>query len=85
MIGLETPGVQADGDVVHQRIGAGEIEVDQARELVAEEKDIVWKKISVDDACGNPRGQSRSSTSSSAATSDSILRSTLCARSRQPS
>ena len=50
MIRLEAPGVEADGDVVDQRIGAGEIEIDQPRELVAEEKNVVGKQIGVDDA-----------------------------------
>ena len=32
-IRLEAPGIQADGDIVGEGIGAGEVEVDQARNL----------------------------------------------------
>src|SRR5713226_8562869 len=40
MVGFEAPGIEADGDVVGERVGAGEVEIDQARELVAEEEHI---------------------------------------------
>ena len=50
MIRLETPGVEADGDVVDQRVGAGEIEIDQPRQLVAEKEYVVGKQVGVDDA-----------------------------------
>ena len=59
VVALEAPGVERDGDVVGQRIVAGEIEVDQAGELVAEEEDVVGKEIGVDDALrqvGRPVG-----------------------------
>ena len=50
MIDLEAPGVEADGDVVDERIGAGEIKVDQPGQPVAEKEHIVGKQIGVDDA-----------------------------------
>ena len=50
MIRLEAPGIEADGHVIGERIGAGKIEVDETRELVAEEEHIIRKKIGVDDA-----------------------------------
>src|ERR1700730_12773851 len=50
MIGLKAPRVEADGDIVGKRIGACEIEVDQARQLVAEKEHVVGKKIGVDHA-----------------------------------
>ena len=59
VVALEAPGVQCDGDVVGERIVAGEIEVDQAGELVAEEEGVVRKEIGVDDAlrqAGRPVG-----------------------------
>src|ERR1700692_1740099 len=36
MIVLETPGIEADGDVVGQRVGASEIKIDQPGQPVAE-------------------------------------------------
>src|SRR5215204_3497794 len=50
MIGLEAPGVEADGDIEGERVGAGEIEVDQPGEPVAQEEHVVGKQIGVDDA-----------------------------------
>ena len=50
MIRLETPGVQADRDVIGQHVVAGEREVDQPRQLVAEEEHVVGKQIGVDHA-----------------------------------
>ena len=47
---LEAPGIEADGEVIGEEIVAGEIEVDQARELVVEEEDIVREQVGVDDA-----------------------------------
>ena len=47
---LEAPGVEAGGDVIGVEIVAGEIEVDQAGQLVAEEEDVVGKEVGVDDA-----------------------------------
>ena len=53
MIRLEAPGVEADGDVIGEHVVAGEIEVDQARDLVAEEEDVVGEEVGVN----NPLGQ----------------------------
>ena len=56
MIRLEAPGVEADRDVVGQHVVAGEGEVDQAGEFVAEEEDVVVEQIGVDHAIlGGPR------------------------------
>src|SRR5581483_12260693 len=41
MIHLETPGVETNRDVVSQSIDAGKVEIDEAREPVAEKKDVV--------------------------------------------
>ena len=49
-IGLEAPGVEADGEVVDQRVVAGEVEVDQAAEPVALEEDVVGEEVGVDHA-----------------------------------
>src|SRR5690606_38336019 len=46
---LEAPGVQADGDVVREVIVAGEVEIDQSRNLAAAKEDIVRKKIGMND------------------------------------
>jgi hypothetical protein len=43
MIRLEAPAVEADRDVIGERVGAGEIEVDQARQFVAKKKHVVRK------------------------------------------
>src|SRR5262249_58702829 len=50
MVGLEAPGIEANRDVVSKRVRAGEIEVDQSRELVAEKEHVVGEEIGVDDA-----------------------------------
>ena len=50
MIDLEAPGVEADRNVVGERIGTGKIEIDQAGQLVAKEEDVIGKKIGMDDA-----------------------------------
>ena len=50
MVGLEAPGVERDGDVVDQRVVAGEVEVDHARQRVAEEEHVVGEHVGVDDA-----------------------------------
>ena len=50
MVGLETPGVEADGDVVDQRVGASKIKIDKPGKLVAKEKHIIWKQVGVNDA-----------------------------------
>src|SRR5580704_1667975 len=46
---LEAPGVETDRNVVGEGIGAGEIKVDQARQLVAKKEHVVWKEIGMDD------------------------------------
>src|SRR5437764_14391801 len=50
MVELEAPGVEADGKLVGERIGAGEIEIDQPRERIAEKVHVVGKKIGMNDA-----------------------------------
>src|SRR5579862_1327736 len=50
MIGFKAPGVEADGDVVSKRIGAGEIKIDEPGKLIAEEKYIVREQVGMDDA-----------------------------------
>src|SRR5260221_10491 len=59
MIRLETPGVEADRDVVGQNVVAGERKIDQARQFVAEEEHIVGKQISMDDADRQVAGPAR--------------------------
>src|ERR1700730_18245948 len=49
---LETPCVEADRQVIGKKIGAGKIEVDQARELTVAKEGIVRKEVSVDDPGG---------------------------------
>src|SRR5579883_789366 len=49
-IAFETPGVETDGNVVSESIGAGEIEVDDPRYRLAAKEDVVREKISMDDA-----------------------------------
>ena len=50
VVGLEAPGVERDGDVVDERIVAGEVEIDQSRQLLAEEEHVVGEQVGVDDA-----------------------------------
>src|SRR5262249_1957728 len=47
---FEAPGIEADHDIVSERVGAGEIEIDQAGQLVAEEEHVVRKQVGMDDA-----------------------------------
>ena len=47
---LETPGIETDRQVVREEVIAGEIEIDQARELVGEEEDVVGKEVGMDHA-----------------------------------
>ena len=47
---FEAPSIEDDRDVIGQQVVAGEIELDQARKLVAEEEDVVGEEISMDDA-----------------------------------
>ena len=58
-VGLEAPGVEADAEVVGEEIVAGEIEVDQAGQLVAEEEHVVGKQVGVDDAARQAGGPDR--------------------------
>src|SRR5262245_48785048 len=50
MVGLEAPSIQADRDVIGEGVGAGKVEVDQARKLVTKEKHIVGEQVGVDHA-----------------------------------
>src|SRR3954468_19555171 len=50
MVLLETPGVKADRNIVGKRIGAGEIEINDAREFVAEKEYVVGKQVGVNDS-----------------------------------
>ena len=54
MVLLEAPGVEADGDIVSYDIGAGEIEVDQPRQTLAEKEDVVGEQVGVDDPLRQP-------------------------------
>src|SRR5262249_26407866 len=57
-VALEAPGVEADGDVVGEEVGAGEVEVDDPGEGLAAEEDVVGEEIGMDDAVrqrGRPR------------------------------
>ena len=59
-ITLETPGVEADGDVVGVEIGGGEIEIDQAGDFAVQEEYVVREQVGVDMAGGQvlrPVGQ----------------------------
>ena len=47
---LEAPGIQADRDVVGEEVVAGEIEVDDAGDLVAGEEHVVGEEVRMDDA-----------------------------------
>src|SRR5690606_13507810 len=51
-VGLETPGIETDRNVVGIEVVAGEVEVDQAGQLLLAEEDIVGEEIGVDDATG---------------------------------
>ena len=53
---LEAPAVEADGEVVGQEVGAGEVEVDQAGEFAFEKEDVVGEQVGVDVAGGQVRG-----------------------------
>ena len=58
-IRLEAPGVEAYGDVVGERVVAGEVKVDQTRKLLADEEDVVGKEVGVDDALWQSIGPGR--------------------------
>ena len=58
-IRLEAPGVEADRQVVGEKIGAGEIEIDQPRHLAVAEEDIVGEQIGMDDPARQPAGPRR--------------------------
>src|SRR5262249_18784352 len=49
-VGFEAPGVEADRHIIGEKVGAGEIEVNQARDFTLAEKSIVREKIGVDHA-----------------------------------
>jgi len=49
-IALETPGVEADGDVIGEHVGAGKGEIDQTGHPLAEKEHVVRKQIGVDHA-----------------------------------
>src|SRR5260370_30511650 len=51
---LEAPGVEADRQVIGEKIGAGEIEIDQPRHLAVAEEDIVREQIGMDDPARQP-------------------------------
>src|SRR5260370_20497200 len=50
VVALEAPGIEADRDVIGQEVIAGEVEVDEARQLVMQEEDVVVEQVGVDDA-----------------------------------
>jgi hypothetical protein len=54
-VGLETPGVQGDGDVVGQKVVAGEIEVDRPGEGLAPKEDVVGEEVGMDHSGGEIR------------------------------
>ncbi len=49
-IALETPGIEADRDVVGEHVVAGKGEIDDAGNLIAEKEHIVGKQVGVDHA-----------------------------------
>src|SRR6266702_3520627 len=55
-ITLETPGVQADRDVVSQEIAAREVEINQPRDPLAAEEHVVGKEIGMNDAARQTLG-----------------------------
>src|SRR6516165_6063368 len=48
MVGLETPRVETNREVVGERVGAGEVEVDQAGQPAAEKEHVIGKEVGVD-------------------------------------
>ena len=48
--GLESPGIQADGQIVGERVRAGEIEVDNTGKGIVQEESIVREEVCVDRA-----------------------------------
>ena len=50
MIRLEAPGVEADRDIESERVGAGEIKVDEPRQRVVAKEHVVGKQIGMDHA-----------------------------------
>ena len=64
VIRFKAPGVEADGDVVGQQVGGGEVEVDQSGDVAFEEEHVVREQVGMDVAarqvawpCGKDRGQ----------------------------
>src|SRR5207244_5927231 len=51
---LEAPGVEADRQVIGEKIGADEIEIDQSRYLAVAKEDIVREQIGMDDPVRQP-------------------------------
>ncbi len=66
---LKAPGVDANPEVVGEGVVAGEVEVDEAGEAVADKEDIVGKEIGMNDAGGQVARQSRASSVSSLSSS----------------
>src|SRR6185295_19505321 len=56
MIALEAPGIERNRNVITQGIVAGEIKIDQTGKLIAQEKNVVGKKIGMDHAHGQAGG-----------------------------
>ena len=50
VVRLEAPGAETDRQIVGERVVAGEVEIDEARQPLAEEEDVVVEEIGVDDA-----------------------------------
>src|SRR5262249_13827176 len=48
MVGLEAPRIETNREVVGERVGAGEIEVDQAGQSVAEKEDVIGEEVGMD-------------------------------------
>src|SRR6478672_3248284 len=49
-VGLKAPGVEADGDVVSEHVGAGEVEVVFNGTAITEKEHVVGKEVGVDHA-----------------------------------
>src|SRR5208337_2220833 len=54
---FEAPGVQHDRKIVSIEIVAGEVEVDQSRNLVVQKEHVVGEEVGVNDARGQSSGQ----------------------------
>src|SRR4029079_10455286 len=49
-IRLEAPCIEADCNVVGERVVAGEVKIDQTRKFLIDEEDVVREEVGVDDA-----------------------------------